>query len=296
MRIDDAKVGKKAMRPLAIGDLKLQPRLLLSACPSVAKLAARLSENFAATLPKLGGNSWRISVDGIEDRAAPDIVDFGNWFRTESRAGSMTMFMAFDRPAFSALCEAAFGGSGAETPYELPDRPLSGIEKDVLTLALTRLQQGVAVVLSNVLATPVSWFEASSESIESHDRDNAVAFRFLANLYGYCGEIRLVASGRELKSQLDSAGLSGATVLRLEEQSGDLQRQVFRTNVHLTAGLDTETLSVGEIAALAPGQLVKLRSTMSRPIIVKAEGLPFFSAALTRSGDRLAIRLIAPLD
>jgi flagellar motor switch protein FliM len=292
----DATLGLQKGRPLVAGDIGPRPRLRVSALPAALTFAAKIAESFSLAFSELTGGRWRTSLDKIEEGVLTPAEVIGDWFRAESQAGSMTMFLAFDCPALSALCEAAMGGTGAEQPYEFPDRPLSGIENDLVKLALSRLQASVTTVLSDILLTPVSIFDGSVDNLEGRDINHAVNFRFLVNLFGYSGEVHLAASNSELKTQFDAAGLSGSSTELLHAQHEVLQRQISNTDVAFSVALGPETLLVEELAALAPGQLVKLQSRMSAPVIVSGEGIPVFSGVLVRSGERLAVRILKSIE
>lgn len=283
-------------RRLSIGDIKPRPRQSISAMPPVRRFATKLAEGMSASLTGLGGSPWRVTLDHIDDAASGYAEEAGSWFRVETRNGSMTLHLAFDRIAMSAFCEAVMGGTGTETPFEFQDRPLSGIEKALLQLALQTLEARTTAVLADQLATPVSQFTGLVEREDTVNGGERMVFRFLANVFGYSGELRLTACSGEIASQFGAIGGEAADSEVMDEQRAGLQRRIGTAGIAFNVLLGDETVLVEEIANLAPGRLLRLSSSTQAPVFVWSEGNPVFKASLARSGDRLAVRIIAPAE
>ena len=279
-------------RPLSAGDIKPQPRLSTSTMPPVRRFAAKLAEGIGAALTGLCGAPWRVTLDRINESASDISEEAGLWFRVETRNGSMTLHLAFDRVAMSAFCEAATGGTGTEAPFEFGERPLSGIERGLLRLGLQLLESRTTAVLADQLATPVSQFAGLVELDDSGNSAERIVFRFLANVFGYSGELRLTANSSEIAAQFGIAIEDASAADAMDEQRAELQRRIARTDIAFNVLLGTETVLVEDLANLAPGRLLRLSSTAQAPVFVWSEGNPVFRASLARSGDRLAVRII----
>ena len=286
----------RTSRRLSSGDIGPQPKIAAGTVPAIARFAGKFAEATTAVLTGMANAPWRVAIDKIEDVGLPVTDELGGWFRMESQAGSMTMHMAFDRMAISALCEAALGGTGTEPPYEFPERPLSSIETDLLRVTAGKLQTRLAAILSDILATPVSLFEGVVEPTGPSGQQEQTLFRFIVNLFGYGAEIRLSAGRQEFMTQFEAAGLAGESGAVLGEQRAGLQRQIGRTHVGFIVSLGSESLTVEELATLAPGRHLKLAATMHAPVVVSSDGNPIFTASIARTGDKLAVRLLAPYE
>ena len=200
-------------RPLAAADIKPRERVSISTMPSVVRFASKLADSAGGVLAVLGEAPWQVKLDRIVDDIPDVLAEAGSWFRVESRNGSMTMHIAFDRNAASALCDAAMGGTGMEAAYELPDRPLSRIEKGLVQAALSHLEAKVAALLAEQLETPVSQIDGLATRDEASAGDGRITFRLLVNLFDYSGELHLTASRREVATQFGAAGEEDSAVM-----------------------------------------------------------------------------------
>ena len=270
-----------------------QPRQSIAATPVARRLAAKIAERGGAILSGIGPAPWRMTLDRIEDGAAISTEEPGFLARIESRAGSMTLHLACDRQAVSALCETAMGGTGAEAVFEISERPLSAIEKDLVASLLARLATGIVAALSDHLGMPTSLFAGTVETgMEKSSRD-FLAFRFVTNVFGHSGEISLTVARSELAAQFEAASEADGATLLAEEKRASLQREIGKVEVEFTVSLGPETLLIEEIANLIPGRMVRLAATTGAPVIVSSGGTPVYAATLTRSGERLAVRILA---
>ncbi len=283
-------------RALAAGDIKPRQRKSISALPAVTRLGSKLAESYSATLFGPSGASLRVTLDHIEESASAVSEDAATWFRLETRLGSMTLHLAFDRTAVSACCEAAMGGTGTEAPYEFPDRPLSGIEKGIVRLALKGLGSRTTAVFAEQLATPVSQFDGLVEPEESCGNKEQIVFRFLVNLFGYSGELCLAASSSEIAAQFETAGSEAGAIEARTEQLAALQRSIAKADITFSVMLGAETVLVEDLTNLAPGRLLQLSSSPKAPVLVWSEGNPVFIATLARTGGQLAVRIISAAE
>lgn len=284
-----------ASRPISLDDIKPLPRKSTAALPAIGRLGSKLAESFSQALSSFHGAPWRVTLDQVGNGLSEVTEDTGSWFRVETRSGSMTLHLAFDHIAVSACCEAALGGSGAEAPYELPSRPISGIEKGLIRLALKNLEARTATVLADQLTTPVSQFEGLVDPDEVPTNEERMVFRFLANVFGYSGELFLIASTSEIAVQFGAADSEAVSEPQDAGRFG-LQRHIAKTDIAFTITLGTEMLLVDDLATLAPGKHLVLASSIQSPVLVCSGDNPVFTASLTRAGEWLAVRVIASTE
>ena len=281
-------------RRLSVADIMPKPPAPVTSGSGVTRFAAKLADAMSESLAELGGGLWRVTLDRIDDKIAEIWDETGAWFRVESHRGSMRLHMAFDRAAFSAVCEVAMGGSASEPLYEFPERPLSNIEKDILAHALERLTGCTAHVLGEHLEVPVRQFEDREDS-ESSAISDLVTCRFLANLNGYSGEIRLTALQSEIAAQFAPPAMEESNAGREGRSRINLQHRISSADIGFTVTLGPEMMVVDDVATLSRGKLLRLTSTTATPVVLRSDGNPVFSATLLRTGDRMAIRLLAPI-
>jgi flagellar motor switch protein FliM len=280
------------IRPLSATHFKTQTRLPLSTKPSAMKLSAVMGEACVTSFGRFCTVAWRVSPDGIEETSFPLSDAFFRGIRFESALGSLTVHLAMDRLVISAFMEAIMGGSGSEPPYDIGERPLSSIESEALGVACTALAEDIAGALSNHFGRPFSHFPEEEQGVLPPPAQEKATFRYLVNLFGYGGEIRISMPRQELLRQIEAAD-SESRDAQDSTAHQQLQRQVGRSDVEFSVTLGTETLYVEDIASLRPGQLLALSSSVTTPVRLWSGGVAAYEGTLARSGERLAVCITA---
>lgn len=275
---------------LTAAHFKPQQRTPLSAQPAAVKLAPLLADGSAKALSRLAAVPWRVTAEGTGEANLLREDAYGRAVRFESASGSLTLHLTMDRAAISAVMEALLGGNGAEEPFDLGERPLSRIETEVLQRAVKLMAGEIAIALGSHFARPFSHFEEDGKPSSAALVQEWLVYRFLVNVFGQSGEMRLCVPGSELAQQIKAAAPEGD--IREDDASREkLKREVGRSGVELTVTLGPETLSVEEIARLRPGRMIELQWSVSAPVTVWSGGVAAFEGQLARAGDRLAVRL-----
>jgi flagellar motor switch protein FliM len=279
--------------PLSASHFKARTRVPVSAVPSAVKLASHLAESCNKALTRFAAASWRVALDRIEETAFLPPDAYARATRFESASGSMTVHITLDRPFISAFIESVMGGNGSEAPFEMGERPLSAIETGALRLAFDTLADQMAQAFSIHFGQPFSHFREDAPATSSPFAQELASFRFLVNVFGHSGEIRICMARSELTHQI-KATASEENDAQDIASCRQLQRQVGKSGVEFTVSLGPETLSVEDITGLTPGKLVCLSSTVSSPVTLWSGGVAAFQGKLARSGDRLAVSITAP--
>ena len=278
------------MRPLSGGHFKPQPRVSVTALPATAKLASLLAESCTRALARVSAASWRVALDRVEETSFPPDEAYGRAVRFESANGSLTMQLLMDRALVSATVEALMGGSGTEPPVDMSDRPLSRIERGVLDLVSLTLMREICRGLGSHFGREFTHFEEDDAAASPPMVQERVSFRFLVNVFGYSGEIRLSMARGELAHQINSVMPEDASAGKLIAQQ-TLQREVRQSHVELTVTLGPETLAVADIAGLRPGMMIELSSSVKTPVTLWSGEVAAFRGSLSRAGDRLAVTI-----
>lgn len=288
MNTQDARDERRMLTP----DLfKPKPEPSLAASPDAVRLSRKLAEAQGAALSGLSPAPWRILADRILEQDALPADGFGSWCRYESAAGSMAVHLSLDMPAISALCESAMGGTGTEPPFAFEERPLSAIEKDLARAAIAATTAAMTQALTEQFGAPVSLFGGAAAGEGDMTLPKLVMFVFIANIFGYSGEIRLAVPVDELAAQFAAAAGSNAVVAEDDGRKALLQQEISKSEARFEVSLGRETMLVEEIGALVPGCLVRLNATTMAPVVVSSGGTPVYLATLARNGDRLAVRI-----
>jgi flagellar motor switch protein FliM len=289
--------GHSAGRRLSIDDIKPQIRVNFLSRIEIRELGSTLAGSLSASFTALSSTPWRITVDGITLEASTQGGYNGQWLRIESEAGSVSFYVALDRSAMSALCEATMGGSGAETSLEAIERPLSGIELELSRLIVTKVGTAVVDALAMQIGIPVSLFDGGRDIRDStgNPAGDLVVFRFLLNAFSYSGELIVAVCQSELAAQYATIAMPDSSIQANESGRDNLQRSAGKAMAALVVSLGPETLLVEEIAALKPGKTVTLLSTTRSPVVVSSGGAAIFSGTLARAGEHLSVRLVGPV-
>lgn len=268
--------------PLNASHFKPKPHVPLSGKPEAVQLANELAEACARGLATHAPSPWRISSDGIEESDVSAADGEQKAWRFESELGSITAQIAFDKASACALFESAMGGAGTEAPFDIGERPFSRIERAVLDLAFASLAEQVAGALEAQLGRPFSHFPAAAAQTPARQ----TVFRFVVNVHGHSGELRMRMPVEELAAQLKAGAEQSA-----EADHDGFRQQVGRSAVAFTVTLGPETFAVEEIARLRPGSMLTLASTAASPVQLWSSGVPAYQARLGRAGSRLAVTI-----
>lgn len=278
---------------LSISHFRPQSRVPVASMLAAKKAAAQMAEACARALGRIGAAPWRVTPDRIEEGLPFATASEITHVRLESELGSLTAYLWMDRQTASAIMEAALGGTGTETAFAMPERALSKIEQGVMRLATASVTQELVQALSRELGRPFSLFESDGRDELPEDASQLVSFRYIVNLFGYGGEIRISMARSELLQQIGSPAEAEAMAAGAAKQQ--LQSEIGRSELILTVSLGPEILSVEELSTLTPGKLLELASTASMPVTVWSSGVAAYQGTLARAGDRLAVCLTGAL-
>lgn len=277
-------------RPLSAAHFRQQQRVAVAAMPRAVRLATLIAQCCTRTLTQLAPVSWNVTLDRIEETSFPNVEAYARPIRFESETGSLPADLTIDRPAIAGLIEALMGGGGIEAPFQLGDRPLSKIETAALDLIRGRLAGELAKTFESEYGRPFSHFLEESRAGPSPIVAERASFRFLLNVFGHSGEIRLSMPRSELLEQIKGPETGSEDVQDVTARQ-QLQRQVGRTDVQMMVTLGPEMLSVAEITALRPGRMIELSSSVTTPVTMWSGGVAAFEGRLVRAGDRLAVSI-----
>lgn len=259
-------------------------------------LLARFAEGLAAGLTALA----RTQVT-VAPAAAGAAAEAGAWPRFIVAA--LTRDPEFPPQPVAAelspeLCFALFerlaGGDAAD--LDVPDRPLTEIERKVLT----RAARATAAALRD--AWPAGGdlppLAAPAESAAPRSRDEATAEAWVAafgvDVGGQPGALRL-------HMPLDPGGLAGVAgvVCRHAEQQDGEQRPprapASRRPLDLVAALPDIDLSDEQLADLAEGDLLATGLPSDTEVVLTVAGIPRFVGRLGKHNGRRAVTITGKL-
>jgi flagellar motor switch protein FliM len=202
------------------------------------------------------------------------------------------MMASCDRTMAFAIADLGFGGTGDEPPFVSVERPLSATEAGLVKLLLDRLLEELPLIVATSfdLTSKSANGPQGSDSPDGEQAQRHVVFRLLVNVLGYDGEVK-IGLNREQLLHLASGCVDGKSASTAGASVDTISGGVAASSADLLVSLGDETLTVEALMALAPGQLLPLRSTVHAPVQVWSGGIRLFPARLMRTGNYLAVRI-----
>lgn len=226
-------------------------------------------------------------LEAYEANAVAVILDVPEW--------DSQVVVGFDRDFIFTIVEVLFGADGNEAPEE-DGRTFSNIEMKLCS----KLAEMIAGTLTAAFA-PVSKATFKVERIETRmhfaviGRRNAqaAAAKFLVQAINRGGEMFIILPHPVL--QLIRRALSSVTGGEMGQRDPvwvkQMQVGVTRADVTISAILEQKQLTLGEIAALKPGDIIPLSATPKTPVRLEANDQPLFWCQLGQADGIYKLRI-----
>ena len=196
------------------------------------------------------------------------------------------------------LIDRLFGGGGGQATSA--NRALSPVER----LALRTVAERTCQLLEEIwqdhvpLALAVSGFESSPEILQIANREDPVLVANIEVNVGHAGSLMLLCLPFGVlekffqgTGQRRVGGLSGDDRER-DEARERAERALRATPVPVSARLPAFRLSLRELSALAPGEVLATGIPRDAELEVLVGGRPRYTGSAGRIGRRLAVRLL----
>ena len=205
------------------------------------------------------------------------------------------VIIGFDRDFIFTIVEVLFGADGSEPPVD-EERPFSNIEMKLSQTLFEMMARHLSTAFS--IVTGVSFrFERIETRMDfaviGRHNNQAVAAKFLLQAINRGGEMFVIIPQSALtpiRQQLSRVP-TGEAVARDPKWMRQLQGEVQRAGVRVRAVLEERPLSLSEIAAFRPGQIIDLHATPRTRIKLEANEQPLFWCRLGQSEGRYTLRI-----
>ena len=280
-------------RPLSAAMFRKPQAASALSLPGVKKLSQRLPAAVASAMTAIGDLPPRVAVEDIMEETGTAMLELTAAATQDYDTGALSLSVSSDQAMALAITDLAFGGTGDEPPFSSSERPLSATESGLAMLLLDRL----AVSLHPIVAASFGLMAASAdrppkaEAPSGEEARPQVVFRLLVNVLGYDGEVKIGLNREQLLHLVASGGGDGTRAPAAGQGADTVSGGVAKADTELLVTLADETLTVEALLALAPGQLVPLRSTVHAAVQVWSAGVHLFPARLMRTGNHLAVRI-----
>lgn len=284
-----------------------EPQAVLDAARSLAeraapKISAALNAQFAAPLPPLAVEE--VALCRFADAARHD-EPLAAFLVVASPSSPDALALGLDALALGAAVGAMFGADPDLPPVPVGAEP-SAIERDVAAMVLGECVAAVngsgprAFGLDGPLPAPLTGAALARVSL----RDGpAVRIRCRLGAEGgppggailFSMPQRVLLKHRGPPTETPAASGPAAPEPK-PDWSAHLGDEVMRTGVALSAAMPLGRLTLGDIAALEPGQVLAIEAQATAQVRLSARGRTLFSGELGRLGPRYTVRIGEPLD
>lgn len=268
-----------------IKDLLLDSaNLSVDQLPMLPVIFDRLGSHLTERLRNLASSLPHFSLSGVESARIGDTLDS---YEMRAIAGIMhvpawdnRVIVGFDRDFVFTMAEMLFGGDGAEAPTE-DVRTLSSVEVHLSQFLFEQTAQALQAAFSLVTSARfrLERSETRMDFAGVGRRNNpAVVARFLLQAINRGGEMFVVIP----QSALSPLRQALSRVVAKEASTPDprwvrqISDEIHRTEVDIRAVLESDDFTLGDIADLKVGQVLKLKATARSRVKVESNEQPLF--------------------
>jgi flagellar motor switch protein FliM len=294
-----AEVGRDSLAELFTGASNFVERMPMLRV-SFDRAALACTEDFAATsdlplqlaLQAVKSGTAAELLESLDGTSVAGVLYAAKW--------NARLIILLDRDAVFAAMESLLGGDGSQPPYHA-ERPFSRIELRVAEACIARIGKALEKGLAGIADTPITLESSGAElDYDLIGRRNgaivAAAFRMHAG--GHGGSV-IVAVPRTAITPLRHA------LSRVPAKEGppvdarwreEIQTQVSRAQVVLSAILDERPVTLGEIAAFQVGKLLELNATANSRLRLECNGERLMWCHLGKSQGKYTLRVEEAID
>lgn len=192
--------------------------------------------------------------------------------------------------------------SGRVDPTQ-PERALTRVEWNILDLVLERLLEQLRLAWADTAGAAFRVVARETEpplvrAVSPHEPMISIAFEVAMGERS--GGVNLAVPVMALEGLMDRiVRQTGASGRRREEAPGreaSLSRGVGPAEVRVMAHLPEDTIALGDLRNLRPGDLLLTNHSQSAPVVVAVEGKPKYTAKLGGLRDRKAVKILEGVD
>ncbi len=204
--------------------------------------------------------------------------------------------MTIDSQLIYSVVDVLLGGRRGNALMRIEGRPFTSIERSLV-------ERMVRVMIGDVSAAfePLSAVTFRFDRLETNTRFAAISrpanAAIIARLRvdmddrGGCVDLVLPYATLEPVRELLLQMFMGEKFGRDSIWENHLAKELWQTEIELSAILDERTVRLGEIFDLRVGSRLMFGVTPDSTIALRCEGTPMFSATMGRQGDRIAVQI-----
>ncbi|MEM5494524.1 FliM/FliN family flagellar motor switch protein [Hoeflea sp. AS16] len=193
------------------------------------------------------------------------------------------------------MVECLLGGSDPDH-LDIAARPLSGIELDMSLVVFEQLNDSLRNLVS---AKPDARARAKNPQPEHPEEEDdpipdfhAVALTLDIEFGAIAAPLTLILPQSVLlKTKTNAAKLDKKSDPNKGEWTERLSDRVSKSQISLQAAVALQSLELGEISRLQPGDLIAFANNGDIEVTLSANGQPLYTCALGRAGSRYMVKV-----
>ena len=268
--------------------------------PMLEVVFDRLVRMMSTSLRNFTSDNVEVSLDNIAS------LRFGDYLNSIPLPAMLGVFKAKEWDNFGLLTvdssliystvDVLLGGRRGTAAMRIEDRPYTTIERNLV-------ERMVHVVLADLSAAfdPLSPVTFRFERLETNPRFATISRPSNAAIVAKL-RIDMEDRGGRLELLIPYATLEPVRELLLQMFMGEkfgrdsiwethLAEELWKTDIDLTAVLDKQLMTLGQVFKLQVGSQIALSATPESTIEVRCGDIPMFSGKMGRKGDSLAVRI-----
>ena len=288
-------LDKSGMQAIINSSLVSHDRL-----PMLEVVFDSLVRMLSTSLRNFTSDNVEVSLDNITN------IRFGDYLNSLPQPAMLGVFNAeewdnyglltVDSSLIYSMVEVLFGGRQGASALQIEGRSFTTIERNLI-------ERLVHVVLADLSAAfdPLSPVTFRFERLETNPKFAAISRTSNAAIVAKL-RIDMEDRGGRLELLIPYATLEPVRELLLQMFMGEkfgrdsiweshLAEELWRTNVDLTAVLDEQTMSLGQIFDLDVGSQLLLAATPESEVEIRCGNIPMFKGNMGRKGDAIAIKV-----
>jgi flagellar motor switch protein FliM len=290
--------GRDSLAELFAGSSNFVERLPMLRV-AFERAAAACTEDLATTADP----PPQVTLQGIESGVAGELLAAHDG---QSAVGVLhaakwnaRLLVSADRAAAFAIVETMLGGDGSQTPCT-EDRPLSRVEVRVVAAFFDRVAKALETAFGGIADTAFA-VEAISNEIDYDvvGRNNPVVVaKFGLEAAGLAGEFVIAVTRATLNPLRQALGRTPAKEAPTPDARWrqQMESEVTRAHVMVTAVLDERMGMLGEIAGFQVGHVVELNATAHGRVRLECNGERLMWCHLGKSQGKYTLRVDQPID
>jgi flagellar motor switch protein FliM len=265
----------------------------------------RLVRIMSTSLRNFTSDNVEVSIDNILS------LRFGDYLNSIPLPAMLAVFkaeewdnyglMVIDSAMIYSIVDVLLGGRRGTAAMRIEGRPYTTIERNLV-------ERLIHVVLADLSASfdPLCPVTFRFERLEVNPRFATISRLSNAAVLGRL-RIDMEDRGGRMEMLLPYATLEPVRELLLQQFMGEkfgrdsiwethLAEELWNTDIALEVVLDEQTMRLGDVVALKPGDRVVLNTSIGAPVQIRCGTVRLFQGQIGRRKNHVAVRIDGPLE